>query len=827
MHLPLQTIAHILPSLALHIHSDEPIASVLTDSRSLTRAQGTLFFALRTASGDGHRYIHELYALGLRSFVIEEPAQAWAKALPQANFIQVPSSLTALQSLAQYHRSAITTPVLAITGSVGKTVVKEFLHQLLSPYLKVQRSPRSFNSQLGVPLSLLQMDETAQLAIIEAGISQPEEMPALQAMIRPSAGILTAIADVHLEGFPSRLALAGEKLKLFAHAQTLVYPMDSPIVGQALSLAQLPCQLYGWSRQEPSASLYVQSEQVQGEHTALLIQALGQSHHLRLPFADRANVDNALTALCYVANHHPALLPQALEQASLLKSVEMRLEVRESYNGNTIINDAYSCDLSSLTLALDFLRRRAQSSGAKSVLILSGISAQHLDEEALYASLAELLGYYDLGLCIAIGARMARASHLFAHLPILYYDTVQELLKSDLLATLSRSCILIKGSRGDALERIGHALARLEHQTILEVDLSALRHNLAHYRSLLPRSCKLICMIKADGYGLGAIEVARTLEEARADYLAVATTDEGKGLRRSGVHTPIIIMNPDLSSARSLFEYKLEPEVYSIGLLRGLDAVAEQMGITDAPIHIKVDSGMHRLGFLPSDLGLLIEELQRRPRLRVASVFSHLAVADEAEGDAFTAQQIARLRSVHAELQQALGYPIEWHILNTAGIERHAHHAGDMARLGIGLYGVSPTADPRVRQVARLSTKLLQIKVIPAGEGIGYGLSQSLTADGRIGILPIGYADGLPRSLSCGGYSVSVAGVLCPIVGRVCMDTCMIDLSHASEVKEGDRVTIFGDERTPLEGLAHAAGTISYEVLTSLSLRIQRLYYQE
>lgn len=827
MYLSLQTIAELLPSLSLSIYQDEPIASVLTDSRSLTRAQGTLFFALRTASGDGHRYLTELYAQGVRSFVIEEPAEQWGRTLPEANFIQVHSSLIALQSLAQHHRSAITCPVLALTGSVGKTVVKEFLHQLLSPWIKVQRSPRSFNSQLGVPLSLLQMDETAQLVIIEAGISQPTEMQTLEEMIRPSAGILTAIADVHLESFPSRLALVQEKLQLFAQAQTLVYPMDSPAVVETLERTPLPCQLYGWSREEPTASLYVQSEQVQGEHTTLLIHALGQSHHLRLPFADRANVDNALTALCYIACHHPELWFQTLELASSLKPVEMRLEVRESYNGNTIINDAYSCDLSSLTLALDFLRRRAQSSGAKSVLILSGLSAHPLEEEALYTSLSELLGYYDLGLCIAVGARMARSAHLFAHLPILYYNTVEELLQSELLMTLSRSCILIKGSRGDALERIGHALARLEHQTILEVDLSALKHNLAHYRSLLPSACKLICMIKADGYGLGAIEVARTLEEARADYLAVATTDEGKGLRRAGVHTPIIIMNPDLSSARSLFDYKLEPEVYSLSLLRGLDAVAQELDATDVPIHIKVDSGMHRLGFLPEELGLLIEELQSKTRLRVVSVFSHLAVADEELGDAFTALQVVRLRSVHADLQQALAYPIQWHILNTAGIERHAQYSGDMARLGIGLYGVSPTADPRVHQVARLSTKILQIKGIPAGEGIGYGLRQSLTEAGRIGILPIGYADGLPRSLSCGGYRVSVAGRLCPIVGRVCMDTCMIDLSHAPDVKEGDRVTIFGDERTPLEGLARAAGTISYEILTSLSLRIQRLYYQE
>lgn len=827
MHLSLKTITQILPTLAVRIHSEEPILSVLTDSRSLTRTQGTLFFALRTASGDGHRYLHELYSLGVRSFVVEEATEAWTEVLPEANLIQVPSSLKALQYLAQYHRSAFTAPVLGLTGSVGKTIVKEFLHQLLSPYIKVQRSPRSFNSQLGVPLSLLQVDDTAQLVIIEAGISQPAEMQTLEELIRPSVGILTAIADVHLEAFSSPLDLMQEKLQLFAHAQSLVYPMDIPAIAEALELAQLPCKLYGWSRLTPEASLYVQCEQVQGKYTTLLISIQGQTYHLRLPFTDRANVDNALTALCYVASQQPAYLSQAIEQAALLKPVEMRLEVRDSYNGNTIINDAYSCDLSSLTLALDFLRRRAQSSGAKSVLILSDISAHHLDDQALYSSLSDLLGYYDLELCIAIGERMARASHLFSHLPILYYNTVEELLRSDLLAGLSRSCILIKGSRGDALERIGHALARMEHQTILEVNLSALKHNLAHYRSLLPNHCKLICMIKADGYGLGAFELARTLEEARVDYLAVATTDEGKGLRRAGIHAPIIIMNPDLAAARSLFEHQLEPEVYSIGLLRGLNAVAEELDVSDAPIHIKVDTGMHRLGFLSSELKPLIEELQHTSRLRVCSVFSHLAVADEVEGDTFTMEQIARLRAVHAQLQTALGYSIQWHILNTAGMERHAQHAGDMVRLGIGLYGVSPTADPRVHRVARLSTKILQIKALPAGEGIGYGLAQSLSEAGRIGILPIGYADGLPRSLGCGGYSVSVGGVLCPIVGRVCMDTCMIDLSHAPKAIEGDRVYIFGDESTPLETLAHAAGTISYEILTSLSLRIQRLYYEE
>lgn len=816
---------------ALGLSDDLALDTFLTDSRSLVCGRGTIFVAIRTASGDGHRYIEELYERGVRVFLLEDPIAIYQSHCPQANFIRVASSVAALQRVAGWHRQHFEIPVVGITGSNGKTIVKEFLYTLLNPIVgPICRSPRSYNSQIGVPLSLLQINLGDRLAIIEAGISQPGEMQRLANIIAPTLGVLTSIGSAHAEHLGSRSSILEEKTRLFASAECIIAPLDDPAVQQVRenqSLGQKPWQ--GWSRVDPSALVYLRGEQRGEQSTTLFLDSLGASYQAELPMLDEASVCNAMTALSVIASLYPDRLEQAIDSLPTLRPVEMRLEVKQSYRGNTIINDAYTNDLHALRIALDFQHRRAQASGAQAVVVLSDIEQSSLSESELYDEVARLLEHYHIQKVYTVGEAIKALDNRRLLVDLQHFESTQALLQWPELRQLSDVCILIKGARRFGFEQIYRELSRLEHQTILEVDLSSVRHNLAHYRALLPAHHPIICMIKANGYGIGSLELARTLQDAGVDYLAVAVADEGKMLRQHGVSSRILVMNPELSSCETLFRYELEPEVYSLSLLRGLVQEAERLGLESRPIHLKIDSGMHRLGFSPeSDLLEAIYTLQGQSFLRIESVFSHLAAADEPQHDTFTHLQAQRLQQAHLEITQGLGYRPKLHLLNTSGIERFAKaYAFDMVRLGIGLYGSSSTVGTELKAVARLYTTILQIKQVPPGDSVGYGRRGVTERARRIAIIPIGYADGLRRTLGNGAWQVEVHGVLCPTVGNICMDTCMIDVSEVDEVREGDRVILFGSERRTLEQLAEAAGTISYEILTALSHRIQRVYYQE
>ncbi len=818
------------PREAYCCHNDE-IKHYLLDSRSFLTAQGTVFVAIKTSSGDGHKYIDKVYRLGVRSFIIEESIQQFVKEYPKASFISVESSIKALQKVAQVHRSAlIDKEVVGITGSNGKTVVKEFLNELLFGHLQIKRSPASYNSQIGVPLSVLSLDEEMNLGLIEAGISDPNTMDALEEVIQPTIGILTSVGTAHIEHFQSQEALLEEKLKLFRSCRKVFAPLDELQDYRSLVDKLVSCSLEGWSSFDEEALLYVEKIEKHKSKSLVYAKINKLDYKIVLPFVDDANISNALLSLVFIASTYPQYLTECIEQVKELQGVEMRLELKDSYGHNTIINDAYSCDFESLRIALDFQRRRCQYSQMPAVVILSDIMQTGLDEVILYSRVARLLESFGIVRLFAVGESISKHKELFQSIPASFYNDTNELISASELKQIKSSCILIKGARKFAFERLIRSLSLMEHQTTLEVNLSAIRHNLNYYKALLPSQHPLICMIKADGYGLGALEIARLLEDSQVNYLAVALADEGKALRLKGIQSPIIVMNPEILSAETLFEYQLEPEVYSLKLLQSLIKEAEIRGLEDYPIHLKVDTGMHRLGFMAEDFDSLLNLLKQTKSLKIASIFSHLASADDEHYDHFTRQQASLLETFYKKLSEELGISPRMHLLNTAGIERfNQDYAYDMVRLGLGLYGISPTQQTarELRMVARLSSTILQVKSVKVGERIGYSCRGIAEREMLIGIIPIGYADGLPRSMGNGAWSMLVRDKLCPTVGNICMDTAMIDLTEVPEIQEGERVTIFGTEELNVNKFAEVAHLISYEVITGLSQRIKKVYLYE
>lgn len=821
-------LTDLLPIVGVQLATNDILQSFLTDSRSLANPLGTAFVALVTSSGDGHLYIEELYGRGVRTFIIEQPLEPWRCVCPEANLLQVSSTLRALQQVAAVHRAKYNLPVIGVTGSNGKTIVKEYLNTLLGERYRICRSPRSYNSQIGVPLSVLQLDGSHSLALFEAGISSPREMKTLEQIVRPTIGLLTSVGSAHAEHFTSQRVLLQEKLCLFADAQVIVAPLDAPLVSDELSAQGLWDKVVGWSRYNERAALLLEKTCSEGEGLRLSLRLRGEPLSLYIPMSDAASLENVLTALTCIYALEGQLAPEILERIGLLVTPEMRLEIKESYRGNTLINDAYSNDLDALGIALDVLRRRAGAVGAQAVTVLSDIEQSGLPYEQLYRQVARLLTEFQVQRVYAVGERIASLAEGAQSFDLHCYRTTEELIASGDLHQLSSACILIKGARRYGFERIYRELSRLEHQTTLEVNLSAVRHNLAYYRSLLPDSQAVVCMIKANGYGLGAFELAKTLEEARVDYLAVAAADEGKQLRMGGIKSRIMVMNPDWANMDTLARYDLEPEVYSIDLLDGVLRSVRHLGLSSFSIHLKVDSGMHRLGLREEELEYALQLLSSCPSVRVASVFSHLASADDPAYDTFTEQQAHYLQNAHRHISEALGYRPVLHLLNTAGIARFADRfAFDMVRLGLGLYGISPVGTSDLQSVCELSSTILQVKEVAQGESIGYGCADVLARPSRIAIVPIGYADGLRRTLGRGRWQMLLHGKLCPTIGNICMDACMLDVTDVPQVRAGDRVLIFGGKASSVEQMASALSTIPYEVLTTLSPRIQRLYYQE
>ncbi|MCB9283232.1 MAG: bifunctional UDP-N-acetylmuramoyl-tripeptide:D-alanyl-D-alanine ligase/alanine racemase [Lewinellaceae bacterium] len=802
---------------------EHSIEYLLHDSRQILFPGQSLFFALAGPRQDGHRFIREAYAAGVRNFVVSKPVDT--RRYPEANFLKVDNTLEALQLLAAYHRKQFDLPVIGITGSNGKTIVKEWLYQLLQDDYHIVRSPKSYNSQIGVPLSVWQIQPAHELAIFEAGISQVGEMEHLASIIRPTIGILTNIGDAHNEGFPSLENKLREKLLLFGSATSIIYRRDNPLVDKVIREMYADRRLFSWSTSGREADLRILKKQQQ--RTGMRLEGVcGDTPFVaEIPFTDEAALENGLHCLALlVLLGYP--VQEAAQGLGNLEQVAMRLELKAGINNCTVINDAYNSDLTSLAIALYFLRQ--QSNHAHRTLILSDILQSGEPGPALYQKVAELVAKQGVTSFIGIGVEVP---HIRPFLPddipaTFYADTGQFLRKFDQHGFRNQT-ILLKGARSFHFEQIANRLSYKAHKTTLEIDLDALRHNLRYFQRKLRPGVKLLVMVKAAGYGSGAEEVARLLEFQQVDYLGVAYADEGVELRKAGIRLPILVLNPEEAGFDALFRYRLEPEIYSVPLLRRfLEALPE-----DAPevaIHLKLETGMNRLGLSPAELPEVLRRLQSTPGVRVASVLSHLAASEDPLEDAYTRQQAALFAEGYALLAEGLGYRPVRHLLNSSGIIRFPQYQMDMVRLGIGLYGVenAPELKRQLQTVLTLKATISQVREVPAGQTIGYNRLGKADTPKRIATISIGYADGLLRLAGNGRFEVLIRGRRAPTIGNVCMDMTMVDVSQIPEATEGDEVVLFGKD-LPIEELARALNTIPYEVLTNLSERLKRVYWQD
>ena len=800
---------------------------LLTDSRSLSFPEETLFFALTTKRNRAARYIPDLYEPRVRNFVLtQEDFNELEKTNCQfvaSNFLIVANPLKAIQKLAEQHREKFQIPVIGITGSNGKTIVKEWLHKLLSPDRIVVRSPRSYNSQIGVPLSVWQMNKEAELAIFEAGISEMGEMRALQNMIKPTIGILTNIGGAHQENFFSLQEKCMEKLSLFKDCDVVIYNADNELISMCVAKSMLTAREIAWSCKDAERPLYISKIQKKEDHTVISYRYLEMDNTFCIPFIDDASIENSLNCLAACLY---LMMPadQITERMVRLEPVAMRLEVKEGKRNCVLINDSYNSDLASLDIALDFLVRRSETKGLQRTLILSDILETGQSTTTLYRKVAQLVESRGINKIIGVGPEISSCAARF-DMEKYFFHTTEELMASQVLKSLRDEVILIKGARSFKFDLVSDELELKVHETILEVNLGAMVANLNHYRSMLHPETKMVCMVKASAYGAGSYEIAKTLQEHRVDYLAVAVADEGVELRKAGITASIIIMDPELTAFKTMFDYKLEPEVYNFHLLDALVKAAEKEGMTNFPVHIKLDTGMHRLGFSEKEIPLLIRRLKNQNAIIPRSVFSHFVGSDSPQFDTFTRGQIEIFERASKILQEAFSHKILRHICNTAGIERFPEAQFDMVRLGIGLYGISPIDNAIINNVSTLKTTILQIRDVPEEDTVGYSRKGRLSRPSRIAAIPIGYADGLNRHLGCGNAYCLVNGEKAPYVGNICMDVCMIDVTNI-DCQEGDSVIIFGD-KLPITVLSDVLETIPYEVLTGISTRVKRVYYQD
>lgn len=798
---------------------DIDIQHLLTDSRRLAQTNGTLFFAIPSSRNSGVRYVADLYRAGVRSFVV--PVGSEIGEMDGANVWYVDDVVTALQQLAARHREQYSGPVIGITGSNGKTVVKDWLVQLLAPEGPLCASPKSFNSQIGVPLSVWPLSESDRMAVFEAGISKVGEMERIERVIRPTIGVITNIGQAHDENFTSRRQKTVEKLKLFAHCGTIVYCRDHADIHSAImadpALAGA-CHV-DWGRDEGCRLRLVDTQCSDRSTTFVLYSAQTGQFRVTIPFVDRASQENAMH--CIAVMLHLGYTPDVIAaRCASLTPVEMRLEIIEAIGDSLLINDSYSLDINSLTIALDHLNHI--NNHPHKALVISDFVQTGLPDEQLYRQVASLVRMKGVDRIVCVGEHLRASRSLFDGIDAQFYNSTDDFVRNYNPDTLQGCTILLKGARVFAFERIAKLLQRKNHETVMEVNLDALIHNLNYYRSLIAPSTKLMAMVKASSYGAGRVEVASALQFNHVDYLTVAYADEGVDLRRGGITLPIMVMNPEEASFDDILNFHLEPDIYSFRILDLFAARLRAKGCARYPIHIEFDTGMHRLGFSGSDVDDLLARIAELESLvEVRSVFTHLACADDPAMDQFTRDQIQRFRLWSQPL------PGIKHILNSSGITRFPEAQLDMVRLGIGLYGISPEPDvqAQLRQVSRLVTRISQIKVIPAGDTVGYNCRWRASRPSRIAILTIGYADGLHRGLGYGRGHVNVGGKPCPIVGSVCMDMCFVDVTDVP-CREGDRVVFFGDGDL-LQRNAQAADTIPYELLTAVSPRVKRVYYHE
>lgn len=770
---------------------DSQVQSVVTDSRSLSCELGfnPLFVAMSGANHDSHDFIGEMQGRGVRAFLVEREVEP----LPGCGFVRVANAITALQSLAAHHRAQFHGTVVGITGSNGKTVIKEWIAEELPEGMKYYRSPKSYNSQLGVPLSVLMLDGDEQLAIFEAGISQPGEMERLERIIRPDVVIFTSIGDAHQENFLNIEQKCDEKMLLARRASKIIYH----------------------SYYEPLGALVAARFAQRKPIDAAVFPEVGEA-----VIGNAASRRNAqIVEAFYSLMHYPA---PAFAEAP---AVAMRLEVKDGINDSVLINDAYNLDLNSLALAFDYLHNVAL--GRRRTLVLSDISQSGLSDDELYGRVAGMVARAGIDSLVGIGPKLKHYASLFSCNKE-FYTSTDECVARIGREVIAGRAVLLKGARDFRFEKLAHALSRKSHTTVLEVDLDAMTQNLNYFRSKLTPGTKIVAMVKAGSYGAGDFEVAQLLQHQGVDALAVAFTDEGVLLRERGITMPIVVLNADADSFDQMIANRLEPEIYSFRSLEDFAAAVFHAGETRYPIHVKLDTGMHRLGFMEEEMAQLCTAVPTFPQVKVATIFSHLNCSDMPEEDAYTRAQIARFDRMSAQLAASLPYPVIRHTANSAAIERLPEAQFDMCRLGLGLYGFGFRHNEALRPVSTLRTRIVQIKHLAAGETVGYGRAGRLTRPTLTATIPIGYADGLDRHLGCGRWSVLVNDAPAPIVGRICMDSCMIDITDIPDVKEGDGVVIFSSiPGNDLEEMARVLDTISYEIMTSVAGRVKRIYLKQ
>lgn len=803
----------------LQLVEDRPVEHLITDSRKLLINPEALFFAVDGARHDGHAFIEDLYHKGIRQFVVEKPISL--SALPDANIIQVNSSTLALQQIATQHRNHFDLTVIGITGSNGKTIVKEWLGQMLSAKLKVVKSPKSYNSQIGVPLSVWQIRQEHEIGVFEAGISQVGEMENLEAVIQPQIGIFTMIGTAHDEGFENIQQKVVEKSKLFKNVSKLIYCRDQQPVHEVLKQFSNK-ELISWGKSEKS-KIQVLKIKKSNSSTDLTLSYKGKQIAFSFPFSNDASIENCMHCVAFLLSESfaPAFIQQQVNQ---LDTVSKRLELKQGANNCYLIDDTYNNDFGGLQIALEFMGQ--QKHKEKKTVILSDLLQTGLKEHILYSSIADLLHNKGIDRLIGIGEAIGRNSQYFK-MDMAFYDNTEDFLDSISKNDFNNELLLIKGAREFHFERIVELLQQKTHGTVLEINLDALTHNLNFYRSKLSPPTKLMVMVKAFAYGSGSDEVANLLQFHRVDYLAVAYADEGVALREHGISIPIMVMNPSVENFGQMIRNKLEPEIYSLSQLKALVNFLKEEKKTGIRIHLKLDTGMHRLGFAQQDLKAVLDYLSQNPRITVSSVFSHLAGADEALHNEFSHHQVHRFLKMKAYLSKESNMKPFYHILNSAGIIRFPEYHFDMVRLGIGLYGIDSSGQQQdqLQAISTLKTTISQIKHIQKGETVGYSRKGVASKDTVLATLAIGYADGFDRRFGQGNGHVLIHGQMAPVVGNVCMDMTMVDITGIP-AEEGDEVIIFGKDM-PIRKLAAAIGTIPYEILTSVSERVKRVFFTE
>jgi alanine racemase len=797
------------------------VSDLITDSRQVSFAEDAAFVAIRGINHDGHQFIDAVYRKGIKVFITEMLPEN-VNIYPDAAFIVCTNSIDALQVLAALKRAAFKSTVIAVTGSTGKTIVKEWLADVLGRNFPVVRSPKSYNSQIGVPLSVWKLEDKFKFGIFEAGISFPGEMEKLQKVIDPDIGIITNIGDAHNENFPGKEVKTREKLKLFVNSSMIIYCSDHPLVSSSvLSDQNLKRKsLIDWSFQNPQAKVFVKKNQSEKGRTSLEITFNNITNDFEIPFSDRASIENAVTvvAACLAIGLETGIIRDGLAE---LVSVAMRMEIKNGINNCQLIEDYYNSDPGSLCMALEFLRSQKNR---KTTLILSDFVQSGREEKELYEEVADLVRKTGIDKFIGIGQALMRNSSFFDDEARFFYST-GDFINNFNSREFNNEIILLKGARVFELERIGKLLEQQVHITVLEINLDAISHNLNEFRKYLDPGTRIMVMVKAFAYGAGPAEIAGLLEYHGISYLGVAYSDEGVELRKAGVTMPVIVMNPDISSADIIIQYNLEPEIYSFSSLERFTEAASKQGLYDYPIHLKIDTGMHRLGFMPEDIDELASRIKKMTCVKVKTVFSHLAGSDDPALDAFTHHQVELFSLAVIKIKEALGYSFLRHILNTSGIVRFPQYQFEMVRPGIGIYGAGTFEGISLHPVSRFKTRISQVKKIPAGDPVGYGCADVSDTERIIAILPVGYADGLNRKLGNRRGNLFIKGVKALLVGNICMDMCMADITGLN-AREGDEAEIFG-QNISINELAMQCETIPYEILTSIPGRVKRVFFRE